>query len=409
MKSRLKTTQLFFMSSDYVFPSSRRPAIFASIALSVFIVYGSLFPFEFTQNPLPFKYLFSEWYPFRHMSDAIDNIVLFLPLGVALSFCARNSLSRFSLIVASWILLGFAVQVLQLYTPSRTASISDAINNAIGLILGLLLSLFLAPWIRRTQTSARAADPLGLLLVGFWYAYESFPFLPTLDVGLLAAHIKPGLQISQFEFLRFFRHFLSAFLGTSVLLSTQPLKSRFACILIALIVLLGSEILVPYGELRVEAILGIIVGMALGERLHHIMRLNLPWAVLTTGVVALALTIVTEFRGPVGSMQFTLTPFSQVLWMGATGTVPTAAFEALAVGSILWAGVIGRSPLGLRAWHWPATVLIGVLVFESLRVAMRTGSTDTSLLVTTLLLTPFAAALHRSSTREGIGRVTTRP
>jgi glycopeptide antibiotics resistance protein len=374
-----------------------RPSAYVALAFAVFIVYGALFPFNFVSNPMPVETVFADWNPFRNRSDAVDNIVLFLPLGAALWFACQSSASRWALAVASWLLLSVGLQLAQLYLPSRVASMTDAINNAFGLLIGMQVSRTLAPWLRRQQLVSGSFDPLAMLLVAFWYGYESFPFLPTLDVGLLAAHIKPVLSGPAFEPLRLLRHALAAALGTLILLEARPLRSRRVCVLAALAVLLGSELLVPYGDLRIETMLGIVLGTAVGERLNHAAKAYSRWAVLTLAAVALTMTVVTEFRGPPGAARFTLTPFSHVLWHGTTVGVPTAAFQALAIGGLLWAGVTGRTPLGARSWHWPAMVAVLVGLLECLRIVLASGPADTSMLVTSLLLAPFAAALHRKS------------
>ncbi|MFM9915515.1 MAG: VanZ family protein [Rhizobacter sp.] len=389
------------MTTGPVHRASRRPAAVVAFAFAVFIVYGSLFPFEFLSAPLPWESVFAEWNPLLNRSDAVDNVLLFVPLGAALWFACASSASRWAVAGASWLLLGVGLQLIQLYVPSRVASMADAINNALGLAIGLLLGRTLAPWLERKKVLNGFADPLALLLVAFWYVYESFPLLPTLDVGLLAAHIRPALSAPGFELPRLLRHVLAAALGTLILLEARPLRSRRACIAAALGILLTSELLVPYGDLHREALLGIVLGTFIGERSSHAMGATSRRAVLALAAVALTMTVVTDFRGPAGAGRFTLTPFSHLLWQGTTVGIPTAAFEALAIGALLWAGVTGNAPPGTRSWRWPAVVVVTVVALEGLRIALSSGPADTSMLVTALVLAPFAAALH--------GRPTTRP
>ena len=375
---------------------SRRPAVFVALAFAVFIVYGALFPFEFVADGPPWKSIFDERNPLRRRADAIDNIMLFVPLGAALWFACRSSVARWIGAATSWLLLGAGLQLLQLYVPSRVASMADAINNAVGLIIGLLLARTLAPWLQNKHLLGSFTDVLALLLVAFWYVYDSFPFLPTLDVGLLAAHIKPALSASNFELLRLIRHLLAASIGTLLLLAARPLSSRRVCVATALAVLLLSEVFVAYGELRMETLLGIALGIAVGERLDAGLGARARWAVLALAGVALVMTVMPGFRGALEASRFTLTPFSQVLWQGGTNGIPTAAFEALAIGALMWAGVSGARPLGSRSWHWPGIVIFIVGALEAVRVAFKSGPADTSTVVSALLLAPFAARLYAS-------------
>ena len=377
----------------------RQPAAIVALAFAAFIIYGSLFPFEFTSEALPIETIFVDWNPLLKTADAIDNVLLFVPLGTALWFTCRSWGSRCALAATSWILLGVGMQLVQLYIPIRVASVADAISNAAGMAIGLLLAWMLTPLLQRKQLLSGVADPMALLLVAFWYGYESYPFVPTLDIGLLAAHIKPVFMLSEFDFLRLLRHTLAAALGTSILLAAQPLSSRRACITLALAVLLTSEVLVPYGELRLENMLGILGGTMLGERLNVALGTRNRWSVLAMATAALTMTVLTAFRPSVGSSPFTITPFSQALWQGTTQGVPTAAFEALAIGALMWAGVTTSPPIGVRAWVWPAVVVLAVACFEALRIALASGFADTSMLVMSLLLAPFANALRaRQST-----------
>ena len=60
------------------------PARVLAWAVAAFIVYGSLFPFAFQTPPQPFSKLLADWNPLASISDAVDNVLLFVPLGAAL-------------------------------------------------------------------------------------------------------------------------------------------------------------------------------------------------------------------------------------------------------------------------------------------------------------------------------------
>jgi VanZ family protein len=376
---------------------TRRPALVITCACIVFIVYGSLFPFNFQATAQPFTAHSFELNPWRNRSDALDNVLLFAPLGTSIFFAFRSVAARIATAAGLWAALGIGMQLLQLYVPGRVGSMADAFNNAIGMLVGLLLGRATATWLCRKQAIGRFGDPLAMFLVVAWYAYESFPFLPTLDVGLLASHIKPVLAATEFEPVRFFRHATAAALGTLALLALQPLRSRPACLVVAAAVVFASEVLVPYGELRRETLLGIALGMALGERLDHVLDARARWAMLALALAAFVMSVVTDFRRPPEASRFTLTPFAHLLWQGATTDIPTSAFEALTIGALMWAGA-GTSRLGSRPWHWPAIVIALVLLFEAVRVLLASGRADSSTLAIAVLLAPCAAAMHRRRT-----------
>ncbi len=374
---------------------TRRHATLLVLAWTAFIVYGSLFPFDFRSTGEPWQAIFAEWNPLQKRADALDNVLLFVPLGAALYFACHSVRARVVAVLTCWATLGVGMQLLQLYLPSRVGSVADAINNAAGMLIGLLVARAVSPWLQQKRLAGRIDDPLALLLVGAWIVYESFPFLPTLDVGLLAAHIKPALIPPEFEVLRWFRHALAAVIGTMLLLSAQPLRSRMATIVVVLAVLLAAEVLVAYGDLRLEAVAGIVSGMVFGVWLDHRMVAGRHWAVLVAGATALTMTVVTDFRGPLEASVFTLTPFSRLLWHGTTVEIPTAAFEALAIGALMWAGVSGGTPLAGRPWLWPALVVVVVAALEAIRVGLGRGPAGTTMMAMAVLLSPFAAAIRR--------------
>lgn len=84
--------------------------------------------------------------PQRFLSDAIQNVLLFLPLGLGIGLRGRPTVAWLSLCGA----LSLTVELLQgTLIPGRTASLADIATNVTGAALGLLLghsrTRFLAP------------------------------------------------------------------------------------------------------------------------------------------------------------------------------------------------------------------------------------------------------------------------
>lgn len=114
---------------------------------------------------------------YRGSADAILNVLLFLPLGMAL----RWSLMRPIVAVISAILLSGAIEGLQFLVPGRYSTIGDLVFNALGAILGVLL-VSKTPTLLHPGRGARqrlavlaASLPVGLLLVTGWLLQPSFP------------------------------------------------------------------------------------------------------------------------------------------------------------------------------------------------------------------------------------------
>lgn len=373
-------------------------------AMVVFVVYGSLFPFDFQATGRTTAQIFEHWHPWRDRADAIDNFMLFLPLGVALHFAFESRPARWLAGATAWLGLGLGLQWVQLFVPGRVASFADAINNAAGLAAGAALARLLAPWLARQRLLDPTRDPFALLLVGLWYVYESFPFLPTLDVGLLREHIKPLLQAAPLDALRLLRHAVAAVLGTMLLLRSGAIRRRRHAVAGAAAVVLLSELLVPYGAVHRETLLGIVAGLVAGERLERRFEARSHRVVLSLALLALAISVATPLRGQPDGVGFTFTPFAGLLWFGSTSGVPPTAFEALAIGALLWSGS-SHSPKPNFAWQpWPWAVLALLVVAEMMRVWLFAWRGDATTLV---LWTLLAALASRGKRPRGASSNTT--
>ncbi len=367
----------------------------------VFIVYGSLFPFDFQATGSTADQIFEHWHPWRDRADAIDNFMLFVPLGVALHFAFESRAARWLAGAAAWLVLGLGLQWAQLFVPGRVASFADAINNAAGLVAGIALARLLTPWLARQRLLNPTADLFALLLVGLWYVYESYPFLPTLDVGLLREHIKPLVLAASFDALRLLRHAVVAVLGTVLLLRSGVVRRRRHAVAGAAAVLLLSELLVPYGAAYRETLLGIVAGLVIGERLERRLCERCHRVVLPLALLALAISIATPLRGQPDGVGFTFTPFAGLLWFGSTSGIPPAAFEAMAIGALLWSRRT-RGPHPNPVWqHWPWVVLALLVVAEMLRVWLFAWRGDTTSFVLWALLAALASRGKQPSAASG--------
>lgn len=359
-----------------------------------FIIYGSLFPFNFQSTPQPFEKLFVSWSPLGQRSDAIDNFLLFIPLGVTLYFCFNHTFGRVFAVLVCWLVLGVLLQIAQLYLPSRVASLTDSFWNALGLITGLFFSYFLAPWLYRQASHMKEPqDQFAVILVSVWLVYESFPFIPTLDIGELRGHLKTFFYAPPFEWMRLWQHLLAAVLGVIALLRVKFLQQRFLVVVAAAIVLIGFEILVAYGDLRRETLLGIVIGLLLGERLEYKLRTPWIWYVIATlAFIVYLITVLLPFRGQSANGAFILTPFALLLWFGNTKAVSPTAFEVLAIGSLLWSGL---SVFTRRLWVWPVLLALLLLMLEGVRIFLVGYDGDTTPIIILAVLVPFAISLHR--------------
>ncbi len=365
-------------------------------ANALFIIYGSLFPFNFQSSARPWQDLLLEWNPFTNQADAVDNFLLFVPLGLGL--CARfaSAQGRAWSGLLSVMTLGVGLQYLQLDIPERTASLADVIWNTVGLLGGMLVHRFAGPQIQRLALASEGGqDKFAIVLLLLWLTYESFPFVPTLDIGLLREHIKSAVYAPPFELQRLVEHCMAALLGGMALMRLRLHPRNGLTLLAAGCVVLLLEVLVPYGALRRETMVGICLGLALSLKVAPWSRKQQEWPLLVLALLMYTLTILTISRGQAGAAGFTFTPFSALLWHSVTREIPPSAYQALALGSLIWAGfsskVVQRSP---KAWLF--SVLLLMVLLELLRVFVMHAQGDTNSLAIVLVLFPFALAYSKA-------------
>ena len=163
------------------------------------VAYGSLYPwnFEFTSaagNPV--RILLHGWpgewnrYVLR---DIVLNIIVYMPLGLVAVLAFRRRRSRAfaaSAAIAFGFLLSVAMELLQVYLPSRDSSLLDVLTNTLGTAAGAGFAIFFEGGIRRLMERRagqfRAAATL-LLLV--WAVSELYPLFP--EIG--RSHVRQEL------------------------------------------------------------------------------------------------------------------------------------------------------------------------------------------------------------------------
>lgn len=371
-------------------------------AIVGFIVYGSLFPFDFQETSLSIDHFLSEWHIFRGSPDELDNFLLFVPLGIALHACYSSRPARLIAAFLAVLVLALGIQFVQLYLPSRTASLSDAFWNTVGLCGGFMIATRFQKALEiRLSLTESAHDYFAMQLTLLWFCYESFPFVPTLDVGLLRDHVKSVIFAPPFEVMRLLQHGLAATLGSIAILRANWLQPRMLNLVMLGGLSLLLEVFVAYGSLRRETLLGITLGLLAGYFLESRFRENTRQAVLVLALCTYLLTVLTPYRAQSIDAGFTFTPFSHIFWHGITKDIPPTAFEALAIGSLLWAGLTSPRRFRQHPYAWIGCVLVLLVVLECVRIFVVGFHGDTTPLVVAAILSPFAVSSRaRSSSRN---------
>ncbi|MGB0732490.1 MAG: VanZ family protein [Pontibacterium sp.] len=154
-------------------------------------LYTALLIFLITQNPFDYHWKsFAPWEIKSYFSlrDGAQNILLFLPLGIALGLSKHVSLIK---LVTFSALFSLSIETLQFYN-SRHSDIYDVMTNTLGGLSGGIAGILIIKSIRHLRHSHHALSTLclGILLIPFYWVIAmrsaSEPVVLAYAIGLLA-------------------------------------------------------------------------------------------------------------------------------------------------------------------------------------------------------------------------------
>ena len=190
--------------------TSRRLPVVLLLTYVVFVVYGSLFPFDFAydagriervlEHPVPRLYD-PDGRRLISIPDVVANILLGVPFGVLMVWSGLGGASlavRLGRVILLDAVLASAVELGQLFTADRTSSVFDVAAQTMGSLVGLLIMPGVLAWCRGpldARPGARSADGvLGVLLMlaVVLTADALYPYAVTLDVSAVWHNLKAG-------------------------------------------------------------------------------------------------------------------------------------------------------------------------------------------------------------------------
>lgn len=233
------------------------------LAVGCLILYGSLYPFNFT-TPAPgeLQRFLSDRRLYTSRGDTLDNILLFVPWGLfgMLAFGARwRVFGAMALTVGIGIVLAVGAQVLQVWLPSRSAAIADIVSNGIGIAVGVVAGRLLAPQPGGVVQSWQQATLPAALLAGFVMA-EWLPLVPGLDLQLVKNQLKSLLNGPPLSFGEVYARMAFGLLAGYLLAAISSV--RWSLVLLPLLVVgVSAGKLLLYGaQLERSSVLGLFMG-----------------------------------------------------------------------------------------------------------------------------------------------------
>jgi VanZ family protein len=292
----------------------RHPVISATIAYTVLLVYGTLYPLQGWRVPTPdLLTLFAASLTGQlSRADMLTNVLVYMPLGLLLAWSWRARLNtgvRLVLCTAAGLLLSTSLEITQAYLPERMSSLMDIALNAAGTFLGALLPTALSDnnplgsrWLhwRRDWIHPDIGASVGLMALGLWVLSQTFPFVPSIDIANLRQGLSPLWQT--------LHHPTSLDLGktaayaTSVCalglvafaITTQPRRRVHALFAVLVAGVLAAKVPIIHRQLSLEAIVGVAFGLVVLYAGHR----SDPKALRRFAAIALLAAYVTEQLRP---------------------------------------------------------------------------------------------------------------
>jgi len=332
------------------------------LIVAALIVYGSLYPFEFalanadsralhrllTIDPLG-----------TSRSDILANVALFVPFGlVGVTAVSGRGLRpvRILLVLLFGLALAVALQIVQLFIPSRVPTLTDVVWNGLGLALGALAATL--PVVRRLLQGLERAPRLSVpvLLIGAWIAYRLAPFAPSIDVQVIKDSLKPLLLTPRLTPLGTLHDAVAwsivLHLWADVRMRGQ--RDRVSLLLIAGVFL--AELLVIDNAVSADNLTGALLAVAVWWLVLYRVPGRAAWLAAFL-LILLVFQGLAPFELRAGIADFRWAPFAGVL-DGSTGAGFVNLLEkTFLYGSLVW--LLLEMRLG---WAWAALVSVGVLV-----------------------------------------------
>jgi VanZ family protein len=331
----------------------------------LFIVYASLYPFDFDATRLV-RFTREDWLkvvawrrPIR--SDLIANLIFYLPFGALLTALTPRRwgpMRRFLFTVACGTTLSLFIELAQGFTVKRDPSVIDLMMNSTSTAIASLLALGarglgLKPGLPELRTSR--PDFVAVLIVGLWLAMHAAPFMPAQRFVWYFSN--PGRALDWDWSSGAFAGFLAGYLLVGTILRSLLRPSSFwklfvVCALLSVL----ARIVFRDQRLALSECIGLLVALPLIWRVHAAReqtayRLALLWAAPAFVFYALAPF---DFYGAPDFEWLTLPPLTERLNAGEPGLLEVSFFYAGAV----WLLREARLPLARIVLGMTTTALL---------------------------------------------------
>lgn len=363
------------------------------------IVYGSLYPFDFSRpQSIDWRSFFARPQLQFSRPDMLGNILLFVPFGVFATMRGRRFWMRASAALIFGIALAIGLQLLQTYIPLRTAALADAAWNAIGLILGIAVGYFIRRHGALAGFDTREAAWARFGFLALWVSAELLPFVPTLDWQTLKDGLKPLLLSPQIDPGQMLLHAAGIVAAAEMVAGILGIgRTRAYIAAAALLVFLAKLFIVSLG-LDLSALSGFILGagawIAFSRRAEWFRRNWTFWFVLG------AITFATLLSGSADAAHGRINwiPFAAMLQGSMLDNARALAQSLFLIAALLLFG----SARNNRDWTVAIALALWLALLEAIEYFLGGHTSDITKPLLALLLVP-AVRIARGEGRSDPG------
>ena len=378
---------------------------FLALAVLAGIAYGSLYPFDFRAahlNEASLAEFLTVWPLLASRSDAIANLLLFIPFGfVGMGWLRHRSAPaiRLVLVLVAAAVFATALQVAQFYLPSRTPTLGDVLWNVVSSLLGAIAGLALWSLHHPSRRGSWRWPPIPLLLLGSWIAVRLFPFMPSLDLQVIKASLKPLLLYPEVTGMGLFSNAVSWWVA-ALLVRRLRWRRRAAFTLGVLIAgVFVLEVVIVDNDVTASNVLGALLAWTValavpgaGSRIAASLAVLLGIAILAQGL--------DPFELRAAPARFAWLPFHGFLGGSSYVNALAILYKTFLYGSLVYL-------LRISGWFWPTAgtvTALGLAVIEVAQIFFTGHAPETTDPLLAIFLAMVFSALDRQRPETGLLR-----
>jgi VanZ family protein len=354
--------------------------------VTIFIIYGSLYPFVFHPHSDvigPLQTLIGTVHDWDGRGDLLSNILLYMPFG----FFATHTLParvpavvRALLAIAAGTLLSTCMELSQFYDEGRVTSMGDVYANAIGSTVGASISAFLGAGIRFPFVRELGANPDASLLLAMFLGYRLYPYVPMIDLHKYLRAVD-GLRHWQDPASADLARFVVTWLFIAAIVEALYGFRRWFLLFPALVlgVFVGRIMIVDLSLTSADVVGAAIAAILWAGPLRWLPGRPLVLAALFAGLI-ITLRLQPFTFSPVPTHDFGWVPFWSLM-NGSISVAMQAFFEKFyQYGGLIWLVRMTGTPLGW-ATGLTATLLLLTSIAEVYLPGRSAEITDATMAV----------------------------